>query len=134
MAPVQFDVIRRQGEAAVRNELNRAAGKARRGTSLVAQAGQLMGRAARSGEAALRQELRGGKAARRDPGAGVVATEPRPVRPAADGYVRRSPVQPVYEAADYRKKVMLKATGVVLLVGAAVAVICFLGQWGLLGR
>ena len=64
----------------------------------------------------------------------VVPTEPQPVRPAPDGYVRCSPVQPVYEAADYRRRLLWRAVGVAVVIAAALVGVYFLGQLGLLGR
>lgn len=134
MAPTQFDVVRRQGEAAVRNELHRAAGEARRQTSLVGQASRLAGRTARAGEAALGERLSRGASARWERSRTVVETDPPPVIPAADGYVRRSPVQPIHEAADYRRKLVLRAVGALTLILAACAGVYFLSRLGLLGR
>lgn len=134
MACTQLDMVRRQSEAAVRNERNRAAALVRRETSLVAQAGRLAGGAVRNGGDSLGRRLSGGASARRDRAADVVATEPPPVRPAADGYVRRTPVQPVYEAADYRRRLALRGVGILALLLAAAAGLYFLGRLGLLGR
>ena len=64
----------------------------------------------------------------------TVATAPPPVRPAADGYVRRSPVQPVHEAADYRRRLVLRSVLVVFLAAAVCAGVFFLNQLGILGR
>lgn len=133
MAPTQFDIIRRQSEAVVRNELHRAAGKARRQTSLVVQASRLAGRAARDGEEVLGERLGRGASVRWDRSRTVVETDPPPVIPAADGYMRRSPVQPVCEAADYRRRLALRAAGVLALVLAACAGVYLLSRLGLLG-
>lgn len=133
MALTQFDIIRRQGEGAVRNEMTRAAAMVRRETSLVNQAALLTGRAVREGGEALRRELRG-RPARRDAAQNVIETVPPPVRPAPDGYVRRSPVQPVYEAADYRRRQVLRVAGVLLLAAAAGAAVFILSRLGLFGR
>lgn len=134
MAPTQFDVIRRQSEAAIHNEINRHVGLLRRDTSLVNQAMRLLGGAAREDERTVCGERRGKVVSGRGPGISVVATEPAPVRPASDGYVRRSPVQPLYEAAGYRRALVLRAVGTVALILAAGAGIYFLMQAGLFGR
>lgn len=134
MTPTQLDLIRRQSEAVAQNALRRAAGEVRRETSLVGQASRLAGGAARAGEEALTRRFRGRASPGRNPGGGVVETQPLPVIPAPDGYVRRSPVQPVYEAADYRRKLVLRAVGVCVLILAAGAGLYFLSRLGLLGR
>lgn len=134
MTPTQLDLIRRQSEAAAQNALRRAAGQARRETSLVGQASRLAGGAARAGEEALTRRFRGRASPGRNSGGDVVETQPLPVTPAPDGYVRRSPVQPVYEAADYRRKLALRAVGVCVLILAAGAGLYFLSRLGLLGR
>lgn len=130
----QLDVIRRQSGAAAQNALRRAAGEARRETSLVGQASRLAGKAARDGEETLARRLQGRAFPGRDSGRSVVESEPWPVIPAPDGYVRRSPVQPVCEAADYRRKLALRAVGICALVLAACAGLYFLSLSGLLGR
>lgn len=134
MTPTQLDLIRRQSEAAAQNALRRAAGEARRETSLVGQASRLAGRAAGAGEEALGRRFRGSSSPGRGSGGGVVETPPMPVIPAPDGYVRRSPVQPVYEAANYRRKLVLRAVGICALILAACAGLYFLSRLGLLGR
>ena len=132
MAPTQFDMIRGQTEAAVRNEINRGVSAARRDTSPVDKAMNLLGGAAREGERALHAGRKG--APHRDPGVNVVPTEPAPAPPAPDGYVRRSPVQPLYEAADYRRSLILKAVGFVALAAVVCVAAYFVIQLGLFGR
>lgn len=134
MALSQMDVIRRQAEAAVRGQVNRAAAGVRRETSLVGQASQLAGRAVRDGERELRRSLFRRRASRRPETGTVLAAEPPAPAPARDGYVRRSPVQPVCEAADYRRRLVKRAVGVVLVIAAVCAGVYFLSQLGLLGR
>lgn len=132
MAPNQFDLLRCQSQAAVQNELKRAVGTARRETSLVNQASQLIGRAVLDREAALQRDFSGRSSVWRRSEIDVVKTEPPPVGPAADGYIRRSPVQPLCEAADYRKRRMLRIVGTAVLAVAAVAAVYLLSKWGLL--
>lgn len=134
MAPTQFDIIRRQSEAAVRNELHRAAGMARRQASLVEQASRLAGRAVRDGEEVLGERLGRGAPVGWERSQAVVETDPPPVIPAADGYMRRSPVQPVCEAADYRRRLAPRAVGVLALILAVCVGVYLLSQLGLLGR
>ena len=134
MTPTQLDIIRRQSEAAVQNALHRTAAGVRRETSLVGQASRLAGKAASAGEGALGRRLRGWSSPERDSGGSVVKSQPIPVIPAPDRYVRRSPVQPVYEAADYRRKLALRAAGVCALLLAVCAGLSLLSRLGLLGR
>lgn len=134
MTPTQLDLAGRQARAAAENALRRAAGQARRETSLVGQASRLAGGAARAGGETLARSLRGRASPRRNSGQGVVETQPAPPVPAPDGYVRRSPVQPVYEAAGYRRRLALRAVGVCALILAACAGLYFLSRLGLLGR
>lgn len=131
MAATQFDIIRRQGEAALRNELSRAAAGARRETSLVGRANRLLGAAARDAEAAARSER---ARPRRDFERSVAPTAPPAVSPAPDGYVRRSPVQPVYEAAGYRRGLVKRAAGVLALLAVAGAALYFALRLGLFGQ
>lgn len=130
MAPAQLDVIRRQSEAAGRNEPSRAGGQVRREASLISR---LAGGAVRDGEETLVQSLRGRGSAQRGTAQRVMESEPLPVRPAVDGYVRCSPVQPVYGPADYRRRLVLRGAGICALLLAACAGIYFLSQLGLLG-
>ena len=110
----QLDIIRSQAASAARNASARARSELRRETSLVNQASRWAGRAAAQGEAALRG--RGG-GRRGSPPAGAGRSEtPRPARPAPDGYVRRSPVQPLRVAPDYRKRLIKRIIGGVVLV------------------
>ena len=120
----QFDIIRQQAESAARNAAAGAVGRLRRDTSLVNQASRLTGKAIREGEAAVKRAA--GRDRRRtagEPRATAAADRPRP-RQAADGYVRRSPVQPVHQAADYRFRQALRAVQVIALI----AVVCV--GWG----
>ena len=129
----QFDIIRRQAEAAGRNAVSRAQGTLRRDASLVNQASRWAGRTMTKGETALRKGASGTRRKRPSPGA-AAAEPPRPVRPAPDGYVRRSPVQPLRVAEGYRRRQTLRAAAVAAVIAAAVMGICFLNQLGLFGR
>ena len=94
---------------------------ARLKNSLVSQARQLAGRTVRE---AGRLDA-GGMAARpgslSGPAGAVVPTPAPPVRPAPDGYVRRSPVQPLYRSSDYYRRLVLRAVGTAVLLAAACA-------------
>lgn len=50
----------------------------------------------------------------------------KPAVVAPDGYVRRSPVQPVTEAPDYRKRMIRRAVGTVIGLAIAAVVIVVL--------
>lgn len=135
MGTTQFDIIGRQIEAAARNAAAGAVGRLRRDTSLVNQASRLTGRTIRAGEEALRNKTRGSGGRRYSaPNGNTVETPPRPQYAAEDGYMRRSPVQPVHQAADYRRRLVLKGVGVVALIAVACAAVSLLLQLGIFGR
>lgn len=112
-------------QAPLRNQqegASRAPAQRRQGASLVGEAQRLTGRlqrqAGETGNRAGGSYQSGWSAERR--GTETVPTPARPVHPAPDGYVRRSPVQPLHVAADYQKRAVqniLKtvAVGAVLL-------------------
>lgn len=128
----QFDIIRQQAQSAARNAAAGAVGRLRRDTSLVNQAARLTGKAFREGETAWKQ---GRRTARRRPAPGeTVEGRPRAPRAAGDGYVRRSPVQPVFQAVDYRRRQVLRAVGAVLLVVLVCVGLSLLNQLGVFGR
>lgn len=125
----QFDIIRQQAESAARNAAAGAVGRLRRDTSLVNQASQLTGRAIRKGEAAWKK--RGAAGRRRSACGPTVEEAARPTRPGRDGYVRRSPVQPIHEAADYRSRLLRRGVGAVLLLAAVCAGVILLFRLGI---
>ena len=129
----QFDIIRQQAQSAARNAAAGAVGRLRRDTSLVNQASRLTGKAFREGEAAWKRGRETARRRRPAPGE-TVEERPRASRTAGDGYVRRSPVQPVFQAADYRRRQALRAAGVVLLVALACVGLSLLNQLGVFGR
>ena len=51
-----------------------------------------------------------------------------------DGYVRRSPVQPVHQAADYRFRQALRAVQVIALIAVVCVGLSLLSQLGVFGR
>lgn len=62
-----------------------------------------------------------------DPGRQTVPTRPPAVRPQADGYRRRSPVQVIYRAADHYRRLWKKCAAAALgtaAVAAALALLC----------
>ena len=135
MGTTQFDIIGRQIEAAARNAAAGAVGRLRRDTSLVNQASQLTGGTNGGGEGVLRNKTRGSGGRRYSaPNGNTVETPPRPLYAALDGYMRRSPVQPAHQAADYRRRLVLKGVGVVALIAVACAAVSLLLQLGIFGR
>lgn len=135
MGTTQFDIIGRQIEAAARNAAAGTVGRLRRDTSLVNQASRLTGRAIRAGEEAVGRRTRRTGGRRYSPPAGdTVETPPRSQPPAADGYVRRSPVQPVHQAADYRRRLVLRGVGAAALIAVACVAVSLLLQLGIFGR
>lgn len=132
MATTQLDIIRQQAEAAARNAVSRATGELRRDTSLVSQASRMTGKAFQAGEEALRGQMGRTRHHRAAPGE-TVAAPPPPPRPAADGYVRRSPVQPVHEAANYRRGLVLRGVGAVVAIAAVCAAVWLLLRLNVFG-
>ena len=133
MGTTQFDIITDQVQAAAHNGAAGAASRLRRDTSLVNQAHRFTGRAFQAGEEALRRGVRwaGGQGAPID---GFVETPSQPQQPAADGYVRRSPVEPVYRAKNYYRRLLLRAAGLVALAAVACVAVYLLLQLGIFGR
>ena len=133
MGTTQFDIIPDQVQAAAHNAAAGAATRLRRDTSLVNQAHRFTGRAFQAGEEALRRGVRwaGGQGVPND---GFVETPSQPQQPAADGYVRRSPVQPVYRAKNYYRRLLLRAAGLVALAAVACVAVYLLLQLGIFGR
>lgn len=117
----QMDVIGNQMRSALRSQASGAVAKVKSQTSLVGQAARFTGAVNRKGE-----EILSGKK-----GPSPLLPEAAP-RPAPDGYMRRSPVQPVRVAEDYRKKQVKKAAGIALLCVCAVVGVWLLLQTNLL--
>ena len=133
MGTTQFDIITDQVQAAAHNAAAGAASRLRRDTSLGNQGHRFSGRAVLGGGEALRRGVRwaGGQGAPND---GFVETPSQPQQPAADGYVRRSPVQPVYRAKNYYRRLLLRAAGLVALAAVACVAVYLLLQLGIFGR
>ena len=125
----QFDILRRQAEGAAQNAVHRVQGSLRKDTSLVGHAGRWAGRTLTQGEKAVRGAVKKARRPYPQPGE-TVPQPPRVVRPAADGYVRRSPVQPLHEAADYHRRQTRRAAGAAALVGALCAGVYLLSRLG----
>lgn len=129
----QFDIIRNQAEAAARNAAARATGSLRRDTSLVNQASRWAGRTLTEGEADLRRKMNSQRRAYAEPQE-TVGERIRPLRPAADGYVRRSPIQPLRVIEGYRKRQVLRAAAVAAVIVAICVGIYLLNLLGVFGR
>ncbi len=130
----QFDILRQQAEAAARNAANRAQGKLRRETSLVGQASRWAGKTMRQGEEVLREKAAG--RGRRKPfrPRQTTAAPSAPPRPAPDGYVRRSPVQPLHVAADYRRRQIRRLVTIAVVIAAVCVGLYLISRLGLFGR
>ncbi len=132
MAISQWDLIRRQSEAAARNAASGTAARVRRDASLVNQASQLSVKAMQRGENAVRQAGKNaGRRACQPAGEPVVGDQPE-IRPAPDGYMRRSPVQPIYESADYRQRIVRRIVSAVIAVAVMMALVWLLLRSGIL--
>lgn len=128
----QFDIIRSQAQAAARNAAQRVQGNLRRDTSLVNQASRWAGRVLTQGEAQVRK---GAGRRRSHPTFGETQPQsPRPVPPASDGYVRRSPVQPLHVAADYRKQQARRAAAAAVVIVVLCVGVYLLNQLGVFTR
>ena len=134
MGTTQFDIIRDQVQAAARNAAAGAASRLRRETSLVNQAHRFTGRAFQAGEDALWRGVRWAGGRQGGSNDGFVEMPSQPQQPAADGYVSRSPVQPVYRAKNYYRRLLLRAVGLVALAAVACVAVYLLLQLGIFGR
>lgn len=129
----QFDILRHQAEAAARNAAQRVQGQFRRDASLVNQASRWAGRTLTQGEVQVRKAA--GKRRRSYTPSGETQPQPpRPTPPAPDGYVRRSPVQPLHAAADYGKQQARRAAATVVVIAALCVGLYLLNQLGVFSR
>ena len=132
----QLGLFRRQAEAAVRNGAARAESAVRRETSITGEAGRLTAGAVRRGEQAARRgwkRHRAGSGFGR-PGETVEGRTRSAPLVTADGYRRRSPVQPVYEEPGYRRRLLLRAVGAAAAVALLAFAVYYLLHSGLLAR
>lgn len=121
----KWKLFQRQTTQAFRSQASRLDGSLRRETNLVADANRAAGKALQKGEDTARRKWR--DRSRRGP-VNASASRPRPA-PAvrlADGYVRRAPVQPVYEAPGYRRKLLLRVVWVLIVVALVLFLINYL--------
>lgn len=123
MAIHPLDLVGNQVKSAAQNQVRSAQAQLRRETSIVGYAN------ARIGAAAQKLEQTRKKPAAKRAKAGVYVQE-HPAILAPDGYVRRSPVQPLRVAPDYYKRLTRRIVGGVvvaaLLVGIALLLIQYL--------
>ncbi len=118
-----LDTVKNQFESAARRQGQAVVSDVRRQTSIVRAANALLGK----GRNALEKGTREARAkAERSAEKGGVYVQKQPVVRAPDGYVRRSPVQPVVEAADYRKRCVRRCVGAVLGILAAMGAMVLL--------
>lgn len=134
MAIDQLDLIKKQTEAMVRNKASGSVAKLRAETSLVKQASRLTGRMNRELQQAEKTVVQSRKTGRHRIEPDTVAEEPRPVKPAPDGYVRRSAVQPIRVPADYHRKIVRRILSGTVAVICVLVVVWLLQQSGLLTR
>lgn len=131
MGTTQLDLIGSQMEAAAHNAAAGTAGRLRQETSLVNKACRLAGKSLTEGEKAWKNRH---DAVPRETIRPTRQTEAPESWTAEDGYVRRSPIQPIREAADYRKRLILRVIGIAVLVVVAWLALEWVGRLGLLGR
>lgn len=128
----QLELIKNQTKAALQNKVSGSAARLRAETSLVKQASRLTGRINRELEKAEKSIVRSRKSGRHRVETDAVAEASRPVKPAPDGYVRRSAVQPIRVPADYRRQIVRRVLRGVVLVICVLAVVWLLMQSKLL--
>lgn len=137
MGLTQLDIIRKQIESAAKNRAAGEAAKLRRKTSLIGEISRLTGKANRTIDQAGREAVRWRTDRLPDILEGEVEWD-EPVEGAeppyicADGYVRRSPEQPLYTPPDYRRRLLRRAAGAAAVVLLALAVLWLLVRYSIL--
>ncbi len=104
----QIDLIGKQIAGAAKNAANRELAKARRGTSVVGQANRLFASALRDIERPKKP-----KPAQKN---GVYTADGEAVRPAPDGCIRRSPVQAMAVAKNYKARIIKRVIAVIIVI------------------
>ena len=137
MGLTQIDIIRKQIESAAKNRAAGEAAKLRQKTSLIGEISRLTGKANRTIDQAGREAVRWrtdrlpdileDEAEWDEPGESV-----EPPYICADGYVRRSPEQPLYTPPDYRRRLLRRAAGAAAVVLLALAVLWLLVRYSIL--
>ena len=136
MGLTQLDIIRKQIESAAKNRAAGEAAKLRRKTSLIGEISRLTGRANRALDDAVQQGAQW-RAGRRpdileDDDGTDAGDSPAQPHICADGYVRRSPVQPLYTPPDYRRRIIRRAAGIAALAAAALVIVWLLVHFSVL--
>ena len=106
-----LDMVGKQFESAAKNQLRSAQAEVRRETSIVGYANARLGNALHR----LNPSGRTARTSRKEENKSGVYVQEHPAIVAPDGYVRRSPVQPLRVAPDYRKRLIKRIIGGVVL-------------------
>ena len=134
MSLLQLDLLRRQTEQAVRQEIRKKTAPLRRELSLTRQASRMAGMGEEILDGGLRQARRWWSG--RENGFWEDGLEPleMPEQPVVlpDGYVRRTPVQPYRTLAGYRRQRMRRRLAVLALVIFLAALAAAIWRSGLL--
>jgi len=129
MKTSQFDIIRHQAEASARNQVSGARARLRKETSLVGQASRWGMELSRQAENLARPRGRRGQAREAED---IQPVKETPVRPAEDGYCRRSPVQPVMVPRSYRRQLAMRAVRIAVAAVLVIVGLYLLMRSGLL--
>ena len=119
----QIHIVENQVRSALRNQVTGKTATMLRETSLVRQASQYAGQAMVNMDQKLRL----------DPANAGQPADHRPKKPASprmqvqDGYVRRSPVQPVQTAPDYYRNIVKR-----IVLGVLLGCLLLAGAWALM--
>ena len=137
MGLTQLDIIRKQIESAAKNRAAGEAAKLRRKTSLIGEISRLTGKANRTIDQAGREAVRWRAGRRPDILEDEAEWDERDESTeapyiCADGYVRRSPEQPLYTPPDYRRRLLRRAAGIAVAVLLALAVLWLLVHYSVL--
>lgn len=130
MGATQMDSLRRQVGSAAHRAAPGGDAMLRQEESLVSQAWQLAGNAAQGEEPLVGQSPGRRNRAFRSRPFPQVATEAAVTAP--DGYVRRSPVQPVREVPGYRRRRVLRVVGGAVLLTALLVLLWLVLRTGIL--
>ena len=125
-----LDMVGKQFESAAKNQLRSAQAEVRRETSIVGYANARLGNALHR----LNPSGRTARTSRKEENKSGVYVQEHPAIVAPDGYVRRSPVQPLHVAEDYRRRQALRIAAAAVLLAAACAAVWLLNQLGVFGR
>ena len=130
MGLTQLDIIWKQMESAAKNRVAGETAKIRRKTSLIDEVSRLTGKANRTldqaGQEVLRRRANRRPKIQKERGPSAQTERSKPTSVCADGYVRRSPEQPLYTPPDYRRKLIRQALSAAVLVVLALAVVWLL--------